>query len=102
MDVNSGRVFIAQDVKFDQSTMNPQLLKTKPTTITFEPAEQDKDSEIEEPPKVVMQSLKAKVQPLKATALTCAIHPIDDLDYALTPPPETPPPETPPPEILPP
>jgi len=69
MDVNSGRVFIARDVKCDESTLNPPLLKTKPTKIGFEPAELDKDSEIEELPKVVMQSPKAKVQHPKATAL---------------------------------
>jgi len=106
MDVNSGRVFIARDVKFDESILYHQLLKTKPTKIAFEPAEQDKDSEIEEPPKVVIQSLKAKVQPPKAGALPCAlsrtINPIDDSDDNLTPPPETPPPETLPPEKLPP
>ena len=51
IDVCSGRVFIARDVKFDESTLYHQLLQTKPTKIAFEPAEQDKDSEIEEPPK---------------------------------------------------
>jgi len=104
MDVNSGRVFIARDVKFDESTLYHQLLKTKSTKFAFEPAEQDKDSEIEEPPKppkAVIQSPKAKVQPPKATGLPRAINPIDDSDDDLTPPPETPPPETPPPEIPP-
>jgi len=85
MDLNSGRVFIACDVKSDESTLYHLLLKTKPTKIAFKPAEQDEDSEIEEPPKLVIQS-----------------HPIDDSDDDLTPPPETPPPETPPPEIPPP
>jgi hypothetical protein len=56
-DVNSCRVFIVQDVQFDEFTLYHQLLKTKPTKIACKPAEQDKDSEIEEPPKVVMQSL---------------------------------------------
>jgi len=106
MDISSGRVFIARDVKFDESTLYHQLLKTKPTKIAFEPAEQDKDSEIEEPPKVVIQSPKAKVQPPKAAslprALPRAINPIDDSDDDLTPPPETPPPETPPAETPPP
>jgi len=102
MDVNSGRVFIAQDVKFDESTLYHQLLKTKPTKIAFEPAEQDKDSEIEEPPNVVIQSPKAKLQPPKAAALPRAlpraINPIDHSDDDLTPPPETPPAETSPPK----
>jgi len=106
MDVSSGRVFIGRDVKFDESTLAHQLLKTKPTKIAFEPTEQDKDSEIENPPKVVIQSPKAKVQPPKAAALPralpCAINPIDDSDDDLTPPPETPPPETPPAETPPP
>jgi hypothetical protein len=75
------------------------------TKFAFEPAEQDKDSEIEEPPKpskAVIQSPKANVRAPKVTALPCVINPIDDLDDDLTPPPETPPPETPPPEIPPP
>jgi hypothetical protein len=95
MDVNSGRVFIARDVTFHESTLYHQLLKTKPTKLAFEPAEQDKDSEIEEPLKVVIQFPKAKVQPPKATALPCALNPIDDSDDDLTSPPETPPPEIP-------
>jgi len=95
MDVNSDRVFIARDVNFDESTLSHQLLMTKPTKIAFELAEQDKDSEIEEPPKVLIQSPKAKVQPLVATALPRAFNPIDDSDDDLTPPPETPPPEIP-------
>jgi hypothetical protein len=98
MDVNLGRVFIARDVQFDESTLHHQLLKTKPPKIALEPAEQGNDSEIEEPPKVVIQSPKAKVQPPKAAALPCAINPIDDSDDDLTPPPETPPPVTPPAE----
>jgi hypothetical protein len=104
MDVSSGRVFIARDVKFDESTLYHQLLKTKPAKIAFEPAEQHKDSEIEdEPPlvqspKAVIQSPKAKVQPPKAAALPRAINPIDDSDDDLTPPPETPPLEIPPPK----
>jgi len=98
MDVNLGQVFTARDVKFDESTLYHQLLKTKPTKIAFKPAEQDKDSEIEEPPNVVIQSPKAKVQPPKATALPRAINPIDDSDDDLTPPPEIPPPEIPPPK----
>jgi hypothetical protein len=44
MNVSSDRVFIAGDVKFDESTLCQQLLKTKPTKFAFEPAEQDKDS----------------------------------------------------------
>jgi len=93
-----GRVFIARDVKFDETTLYYQLLKTKPTMIAFEPAEQDMDSAIEEHPKVVIQSSKAKVEPPKAAvlprALPRAINPIDALDDDLTPPTETPPPET--------
>jgi len=84
------------------STLYHQLLKTKSTKFAFEPAEQDKDSEIEDeppkPPKAMIQSPKAKVQPPKATALPRAINPIDDSDDDLTPPPETPPPEIPPPK----
>jgi len=91
-------VFIARDVKSDESTLYHQLLKTKSRKIAFEPAEQDKESEIGAPPKVVIQSPKAKVHPPKATALPCAINPIDDSDYDLTMPPRTPPPETPPPK----
>jgi hypothetical protein len=99
MDVNSGRVFIARDVKFDESTLYHQLLKTKPTKFAFKPAEQDKDSEIEaEPPKPP----KAMIQPPKATALPRAINPNDDSVDDLTLPPDTPPPATPPPEIPPP
>jgi len=99
-------VFVARDVKFDESTLYHQLLKTKPTKIAFEPAKQDKDSEIQQTPKVLIQSPKAIVQPPKAAALPCAlphaINPIDDSDDDLTPPPETPPPETPPAETPPP
>jgi hypothetical protein len=50
----------------------------------------------------MIQSPKAKVHPLKATALPSAINSIEDLHDDLTPPPETPPPETPPEETLPP
>jgi len=85
MDVNSDGVFIARDVKFDESTLYHQLLKTKPTKIAFEPAVRNKDSDIAEPPKVMIQSPKAKVQPPKATALPCAINLIDDSDDDLTP-----------------
>jgi len=88
MDVSSGRVFIARDVKFDESTLYHQLLKTKPTKIAFEPAEQDKDSEIEERHKVVIHSPKAKVQPPNAAplprGLSRAIHPIDNSDDDVT------------------
>jgi len=62
MEVNSGRVFITPDVKFDESTLYHKLLKTKPVKITLEPAEQDRDSEIgDEPPKAEIQALKAIV-----------------------------------------
>jgi len=111
MDISSGPVFIAQDVKFDVSTLYHQLLNTKHAKIALEPAEQDQDSEIEdEPPKppksmvqspkamiqspkAMIQSPKAMVHAPKATALPCAINPIDDSDDDLTPPPETPPPK---------
>jgi hypothetical protein len=99
MDVNSGQVFIARDVKFAESTLYQQLLKTKPAKIAFKPAEQDKNSEIEEPPNVIIQSPKAKVLPLTAAllphALPHAINPIDDSDDDLTPPPDTQSPQTP-------
>ena len=105
----SGRVFIARDVKFDESTLYHQPLKTKPAKFTLEPAERDKDSDLEDeppkpakatvqPPKAMIQSPKAMVQPPKVTALPRAINPIDDSDDDLTPPPETPPPETLPPK----
>jgi len=104
MDVSSGRVFIARDVKFDESTLYHQLLNTKPAKIAFEPAEQHKDSAIEDEPPVVqslkamIQSPKAKVQPPKAVALPRAINPIDYSYDDFTLPPETPPPEIPPPK----
>jgi hypothetical protein len=53
MDVNSGPVFITRDVKFAESTLYHQLLKTKPAKIILEPAEQDKDSEIEDEPPIL-------------------------------------------------
>jgi len=106
--ISSGRVFISRNVKFDESTLYHQLLKTKPTKFAFKPAKQDNDSEIQDkppkpkatvqPPKAMIQSPKAKIQPPKAAALPRVINPIDDSDDDLTPPPETPPPETPPPE----
>ena len=46
----------------------------------------------------MIQSPKAKVQPPKATALPCAINPIDDSDDDPTPSSETPPPEILPPK----
>jgi hypothetical protein len=103
---SSGRVFIARDVKFDESTLYHQLLKTTLTKFASETAEQNKDSEIEEeppkPPKATVQphkatipSPKAKVQPRNATTFSCAINPIDDSDDELTLPSGTPPPETP-------
>jgi len=106
MDISSGRVFIVRDVKFDEFTLYHQLLKTKPTKRAFEPAEQDMDSEIEDLPKVMIQSVKAKVQPPKAAALPRAlprvlpraINPFDDSDDDLTPLPEEPPPEISPPK----
>jgi hypothetical protein len=106
MDFNSGRVFIARDVKFDESTLYHQLLKIKSTKFSFEPAKQDEDLEIEDeprtPPKAMRPSPKAKVLPPKATALPLAINLIDDSDDDLPPPPGTTPPESPPPEIPPP
>jgi hypothetical protein len=86
--------------------MYHQRLKTKSTKFAFEPAEQDKDSEIEDeppkPPKAMILSLNTKVLPPKATALPPGINPIEDSDDDLTPPPEIQPSETPPPEIPPP
>jgi hypothetical protein len=48
MDINSGRVFIHRDFKFDESTLYHVLLKTKSTKFAFEQAEQDLDSDIED------------------------------------------------------
>jgi len=104
LDGSSGRVFITRDVKFVESTLYCQLIKTQPIDFALEPAEQDKDSEIEDEapkplkatvqsPKAMIQSQKAMVQPQKATALPRAINPIDNSDDDLTPPPETPPPK---------
>jgi len=112
MHVNSGRVLVARDVTFDESTLYHQLLKTKAAKIMLESAEQDEDSEIEDkppmppkdmvqPPKAMIQSLDARVQLPNAAGLPRGINPIDDSDDDLTPPPETPPPESPPPETPP-
>jgi len=105
MDINSGQVFVTRDVKFVESTLYQQLLKTKPAKFALEPAEQDKDSEFEDkppkattqfsnatvqPPEAMQQSPKSKVLAQKATALPLAILPIDDSDEDLTLPPETP------------
>jgi hypothetical protein len=68
MDVNFWRVFIARDIIFEESSLYHLLLKTKPTTLAFEQAEVDKDLEIEKSPKLVIQSLKAKVQRPKAAS----------------------------------
>jgi hypothetical protein len=99
MDISLGRVFKARDFKFDESTLYHQLVHSKSTKFVFEPAEQDKDLEIEDQPlmlpKALIQSPKAKVQPPKAIALPSVINPIDDWDDDFTPPPVTPPLETP-------
>ena len=89
-------------MKFNKSTLYHQLLKTKHGKIALEPAEHDKDSEIEDepskakatlqPPKALIQSPKAKVQPPKEAESPRAINPIDNSDDHLTPPPETTPP----------
>ena len=112
MDLNSSRVFIARDVKFDESHLYHQLLTTKPTRFALEQAKHDKDSEIGDEahnqpkftvqaPKAMIQSPKAEVQRPKASALPRAIIPIDDSHDDPTPCPETPPPETPPEETPP-
>jgi hypothetical protein len=73
MDSNWGRVFIARDVKFHDSTLYNQLLNTKSTKFAFEPDKQDMELEIQDepakPPKAMIQSPKAKVLPPTATAL---------------------------------
>jgi len=103
MDIGSGRVFIARDVKFHLSTPYHQLLKTKPAMITLKPAEQNQDSEIEDeppkpkfkvkPPKVIIESPKAMVEPPEEAALRRAINPIDQSDDDLVLPPQSPPPK---------
>jgi len=108
MDISSGQVFISRNVKFEESTLYHQPLKTKPAKITLEPAEQDNHSDIEDkppkpkamvqPPNTMMYSPKPKVQPPKAVAWPRAINSIDGSDDDLTPPPETPPPEILPPK----
>jgi len=100
MDVNSGQVFIARDVNFNESTIYHQLLKTKLTKIAVELAEHDTYSEIKDkpskPPKSMVQlpkamipSPQANVQPPKSPTMPLAINPIDDSDHDVTPPPET-------------
>jgi len=65
--------------------------------FAFEPAEQDKQSEIEDEapnlPNAMIQSPEAMVQPPKAAALPPVTNPIDHSDHDVTPPPETPPPK---------
>jgi hypothetical protein len=65
-DISLGRVCIARDVKFEESTPYYWQLKTKPTKIAFKPATQEKDSDIEEePPKlpnITVQLPKALIQ----------------------------------------
>jgi hypothetical protein len=80
MDISSGRVFMARDIKFDESTLYYQLLKFQQRTkVILEPAEpSDNHSWVEQPPEQVT------VQQKKT-------DPIDDYeDGDLTPPPETP------------
>jgi hypothetical protein len=99
MDVNLGRVFIARDVKFVESTLYHQRIKTKSTSFAFEPAKQAKELEIEKPPKLrkaMIQCPKANVLPSKTAVFPRAIYPIYDSDNDVTPPQETPPPELPP------
>jgi len=84
MDISSGRVFMARDVKFDESTLYYQLLKSQRTEVILEPAEPPSNNQpwFEQPPKKAMIKFKK--------------DPIDDYeDGDLTPPPETPEPETP-------
>ena len=88
MDIFTGRVFMARDIKFDESILYHQLLRTQPTKLMVEPASELTSSEpappIELPHEPPQQLLKAKPRP---------INPIDDSDDDLSPPPESPEPD---------
>jgi hypothetical protein len=108
MDINSGSVFIVADVKFDESTLYHEQVKTKTAKIAQELAEQDKDLDIEDeapmlpnvqPPRAMIQSPKAKEQPPKETTLARAINLLDDKDDDVTPPADSPPQEKLPPQL---
>jgi hypothetical protein len=83
MDVNSGRVFMARDVKFNETVLYHQLLKTSnQPRIILEPAEESPN----DPPSPI------PAKPFKSIELppTGRIIPFDDSDDdSLSPPPET-------------
>jgi hypothetical protein len=88
IDISTGRVFMARDIKFDECNLYHQLLRTQSTKLMLEPASELTSSEpappIELPHEPAQQLSKAKPRP---------INPIDDSDDDLSPLPETPEPD---------
>jgi hypothetical protein len=85
VDTSMGRVIMAREIKFDESILYCQLLRSQPTKLMLEPASELQSIEpappvkpLHEPPQ---QLLMAKPRP---------INPIHDSDDDLSPPPEIP------------
>jgi len=79
MDISTGRVFKARDIKFDESILYHQLLY-QPKKLVLEPASELPSGEPAPPVEPPQQLLKSKPRPINA---------IDDSDHDLSPPPES-------------
>jgi len=88
MDISMGRVFMARDIKFDESILYRQLLRSQPTKLMLEPASELQSGEpappVEAPHEPPQQLIKAKARP---------INPIDNSDDDQSPAPESPEPD---------
>ena len=71
---------MARDIKFDESILYHQLLRTQPTKLMLEPARELQSGEPISPVEPPQHLLKAKPRPL---------NPIDDSDDDLSPPPDS-------------
>jgi len=79
MDISKGRVFMAREIKFDESILYHQQLRSQPMKLILEPASELPSSQPALPVEPTQQRLKAKPQP---------INTIDDSDNDPSPPPD--------------
>jgi hypothetical protein len=102
MDITSGRVVMARDVKFGESTLYYQLVKSPPRkTVILEPATEPSIFDNDPVPVTESPNQHPKVsnQPANVSSQHSKIHAInpidDDFNDDLTPPPDTLEPEAP-------
>jgi hypothetical protein len=93
MDIHSGRVFIARNVKFDKGTLYYQLLKTSnQPKIALEPGKNPRTDDLISnpiPSQVAQRPVAQQPSQVAQKPKTQAINPIDSDDESLSPPPET-------------